>query len=131
MNDLIEVKFISKKKGKGVFAKKDIKKDTTIDIAQVVPIPNKDYKKIRKTILYNYCYIWEDPKHKPEFTNAITLSISQFINHSYEPNVKYLYDYENKAIEFSAIKDIPKNSEILVNYNGLVSDKSPVWFDIE
>ncbi|MCK4380164.1 MAG: SET domain-containing protein-lysine N-methyltransferase [Candidatus Lokiarchaeota archaeon] len=131
MNDLIEVKFISRKKGKGVFAKKDIKKDKIIDIAQVVPIPNKDYKKIRKTILYNYCYIWEDPKHKPEFTNAITLSISQFINHSYEPNVKYLYDYENKAIEFFAIKDIPKNSEILVNYNGLVCDKSPVWFDIE
>jgi len=131
MNDLIEVKFISKKKGKGVFAKKVIKKDKIIDIAQVVPIPNKDYKKIRKTILYNYCYIWEDPKHKPEFSNAITLSISQFINHSYEPNVKYLYDYENKAIEFSAIKDISKGEELLVNYNGLIDDKSPVWFDIE
>ncbi|MCK4781172.1 MAG: SET domain-containing protein-lysine N-methyltransferase [Candidatus Lokiarchaeota archaeon] len=131
MNDLIEVKFISKKKGKGIFAKKDIKKDKIIDIAQVVPIPNKDYKKIRKTILYNYCYIWEDPKHKPEFTNAITLSISQFINHSYEPNVKYLYDYENKAIEFSAIRDISKGEELLVNYNGLIDDKSPVWFDIE
>ncbi len=131
MNDLIEVKFISRKKGKGVFAKKDIKKDKIIDIAQVVPIPNKDYKKIRKTILYNYCYIWEDPKHKPEFTNAITLSISQFINHSYEPNVKYLYDYENKVIEFSAIKDISKGEEITVNYNGLVDDKSPIWFEVE
>ncbi len=131
MNDLLEVKFISQKKGKGVFARKNIKKETIIDIAYVVPIPNKDYKKIRKTVLYNYCYIWDDPKYRPEFTNAITLSISQFINHSYEPNVKYLYDYENKAMEFSAIRDILKGEELTVNYNGLVDDKSPVWFDIE
>ena len=131
MNDLLEVKFVSQKKGKGVFARKNIKKETIIDIAQVVPIPNKDYKKIRKTVLYNYCYIWDDPKYRPEFTNAITLSISQFINHSYEPNVKYLYDYENKAMEFSAIRDILKGEELTVNYNGLVDDKSPVWFDIE
>jgi SET domain-containing protein len=131
MNDLLEVRFVSKKKGRGVFAKKDIKKDTIIDIAHVVPIPNKDYKKIRKTILYNYCYIWEDPKHKPEFRNAITLSISQFINHSYKPNVKYLYDYELKAMEFTAIKDIAEGEEILVNYNGLVDDFDPVWFKVE
>jgi SET domain-containing protein len=131
MNDFLEVKFVSKKKGRGVFAKKDIKKDTIIDIAHVVPLPNKDYKKIKKTILYNYCYIWEDPKYKSEFKNAITLSISQFINHSYEPNVKYLYDYKLKAMEFSAVRDIVKGEEILVNYNGLVDDDNPVWFDVE
>ncbi|MHA2390468.1 MAG: SET domain-containing protein-lysine N-methyltransferase [Promethearchaeota archaeon] len=131
MNSLLEVKFVSTKKGKGVFAKKDIEKGMIIDIAHVVPIPNKDYKKIKKTVLFNYCYIWEDPKHRPEFTNAITLSISQFINHSYDPNVVYLYDYKNQAIEFSALKDISQGEELLVNYNGLVDDKSPVWFKIE
>lgn len=131
MHEYIEVKYISEKKGKGAFAKKTIKKGTIVDIAYVVPIPNKDYKKIYKTILYNYCYIWEDPEHMPAFRNAITLSVSQFINHSFEPNVKYLYDYENKAIEFSAIRDISKGEEILVNYNGLVEDKSPMWFELE
>ena len=81
--------------------------------------------------MYNYCYIWEDPQHMPAFRNAITLSVSQFINHSFEPNVKYLYDYESKAIEFSAIRDISKGEEILVNYNALVDDKSPMWFEVE
>ncbi len=131
MNDLLEVRYISKKKGKGVFAKINIEKDTVIDIAHVVPIPNKDYKKIRKTVLFNYCYIWEDPEHNPEFKNAITLSISQFINHSYEPNVRYLYDYKLKVMEFSAVRDIAKGEEILVNYNGLVDDFDPVWFKVE
>ena len=130
LHEFIEVKFISNTKGKGAFAKKDIKKDTVIDIANVVLIPNKDYRKIKKTQLYNYCYIWEDPRHKPAFKNAITLSISQFINHSYAPNVQYLYDYKNKAIEYMAIKDIKKGEELTVNYNGLVDDTSPLWFKI-
>ena len=131
MHEYIEVKPISDKKGKGAFAKKSIKNGTIIDLAFVVPIPNKQYKKVTKTILYNYCYIWEDPEHMPAFRNAITLSVSQFINHSYEPNLKYLYDYENKAIEFSAIKDISEGEELTVNYNGLVDDKSPMWFEVE
>ncbi|MFX1363965.1 MAG: SET domain-containing protein-lysine N-methyltransferase [Promethearchaeota archaeon] len=131
MHEFIEVKFISNKKGRGAFAKKAIKKDTIVDVAYVVPIPNKEYKKIYKTILYDYCYIWEDPEHMPAFRNAITLSISQFINHSFDPNLKYLYDYENKAIEFSAIRDISEGEELTVNYNGLVDSKDPVWFDVE
>ena len=131
MHDFIDVKQISDKKGRGAFAKKMIKKGTIIDVAYVVPIPNKEYKKINKTVLYNYCYIWEDPGHMPTFRNAITLSISQFINHSFEPNLKYLYDYENKAIEFSAIRDISEGEELTVNYNGLVTSKDPVWFDLE
>jgi len=130
MNDYIKISYISEEKGKGAFAKKDIKINTIIDVANVILIPNKDYKKIKKTVLYDYCYIWQDPKHKPEFENAITLSISQFINHSFEPNIQYLYDYKNKALEYSAIKDIKEGEELTVNYNGLVNDKSSVWFNV-
>ena len=130
MNEYIKIRHISEGKGKGAFAKKDIKKNTIIDIANVILIPNKEYKKIKETVLYDYCYIWKDPRHKPEFNNAITLSISQFINHSFEPNIKYLYDYEIKVIEFSAIRDIKEGEELTVNYNGLVDDKSPVWFKV-
>lgn len=131
MHDYIEVKFISEKKGKGAFAKKPIKKGTLIDVAHVIPLPNKDYKKICNTILYHYCYVWEDPKHIPEFENAITLSISQFMNHSYKPNVRYLYDYEKNAIEFTALRNITEGEELTVNYNGKVGDKTPVWFEVE
>jgi len=130
LHEFIEVKFISEIKGKGAFAKKNIEKDTIIDIANVVLISNKEYRKIKKTQLYNYCYIWEDPKHKPAFKNAITLSVSQFINHSYAPNLQYLYDYKNKVIEYKTIQDIKNGEELTVNYNGLVDDTSPLWFKI-
>lgn len=131
MHEYIEVKFISEKKGRGAFAKKPIKKGTLIDVAHVVPLPNKDYEKICNTILYHYCYVWEDPKHLPEFENAITLSVSQFMNHSFKPNVKYLYDYKKKAIEFTALRNIADGEELTVNYNGIVGDKTPVWFEVE
>lgn len=128
---LIEVKYISQKKGKGVFATRDIQKNALVDIAHVVPILNKEYKKIKRTVLYNYIYIWEDPKYFPEYKYAITLSISQFINHSYKPNIEYRNDYDNCVIKYHALHDIPKGEELTTNYNGVVLCKDSVWFKVE
>lgn len=131
MNSLVEIKFISPSKGRGIFAKKLIKKGKVIDVSPIILISNKDYDLIEQTVLYNYTYEWEDPKNGPEFKCAIALSFCQFINHSYKPNVKYFYDYDNNTITFIARRDIPKGDELTVNYNGLTKDKSPVWFEVE
>ncbi|MBA7682778.1 hypothetical protein ES703_91130 [subsurface metagenome] len=104
MNKLIEVKYISAKKGKGVFAKKNIRKGTKINIAHIILISNKEWDLIEDTVLSNY---------------------------SYNPNVKYVYDYKNKCIEHITIRDISKDEEITVNYNGEPFNKSPVWFEVE
>ncbi len=131
MSKLLEVKYISPKKGRGVFAKKNIKKDTVVELANIILIPNTDYELIQDTILYHYVFEWDDPKNKGEKTNAIAFSICQFFNHSYNPNLKYFYDYKNSTIEYVAIKDILKGEELTVNYNGKVEDKAPVWFEVE
>jgi len=131
MSELLEVKYISPKKGRGVIAKKIIKKYTVVELANVVLIPNNDYNLIQDTILYHYIYEWNDPNNNGDKTNAIALSISQFFNHSYTPNLKYIYDYENSTIEYRAIKDILKGEELTVNYNGKVKDNTPVWFEVE
>jgi len=131
MNEFIEVKPISLKKGKGAFAKIDIKKGTTIDIGHVVLIPNRDFENIKDTILFNYTFEWDDPNTNGEFTNAIALDICQFINHSYDPNITYYYDYDNQTIEYVAVRDISRAEELTVNYNGKVNDKRAVWFDVE
>ncbi len=131
MNKLLEVKYISPKKGRGVVAKKKILRGSLVEIANVVLIPNNDYDSIQDTSLYHYIYEWSDPKNKGENTNVIAFSICQFFNHSYTPNLKYIYDYENSTIEYVAIKDILKGEELTVNYNGKVKDNSPVWFEVE
>jgi SET domain-containing protein len=131
ISELLEVKFISPKKGRGVFAKRIIKKNTVVELANVVLISNNDYDLIQDTILYHYIFEWDAPKNKGEKTNAIAFGVCQFFNHSYTPNLKYTYDYENFTIEFLAIKNILKGEELTVNYNGKVKDNAPVWFDVE
>ncbi|MFX0006025.1 MAG: SET domain-containing protein-lysine N-methyltransferase [Promethearchaeota archaeon] len=131
MDNLIEVRFISEHKGRGVFAKIDIKKGKIIDIAHIIQISDHDWDLLEDTVLANYSFEWDDPKDKGEYDSAISLSISQFINHSYNPNVKYRYNYREKTIEYISIRDITKGEEITVNYNGSPFDESPVWFKIE
>ncbi len=131
MNDLLKVKFISSKKGKGVFAEKDILKGSIIDVAHVVLIPNNEYKQIDKTLLSNYCFEWKNPKYKLENKMALAMTICQFINHSYSPNVKYEYNYRNDTIKFKTIRSIQKGEELTINYGGLVTSKDPVWFEVE
>ena len=43
----------------------------------------------------------------------------------------YYYDYENKTVEYVAVRDIYRGEELTVNYNGKVKDNTPVWFDVE
>lgn len=129
--NLLEVKSISRKKGKGVFAKNKIAKDVLIDIAYIILISNKDWDFIENTVLSNYSFEWDDPKCVGEYNSAISLSISQFINHSYKPNVKYRYNYQNNSIEYITIQDVSKGEEITVNYNGDPSDDSAMWFEVE
>jgi len=131
MNEFIKIKTSSPKKGRGAFTKKDIKEGTIIDVAHVLLIPNEEYSLIRKTILDDYVFTWDDPNYDGEYSHAISLSITQYMNHSYEPNVKYLYNYKNKTIKFYAIRDVKRDEELTINYNGIVDDKSAVWFDVE
>ena len=131
MDNLTQIKFISVNKGKGLFAKKNIRKGKIIDTAPVILIPNKEYELIDKTIVSNYCFTWENPKYQSEYKMVLAMSICQFMNHSYNPNVRYEYNYKNDTIKFRAIKNVSTGEELTVNYNGRVDDKSPVWFEVE
>jgi len=131
MNKLLEIRFISKQKGKGVFAKDNIPKGEIIDVAHIILISNNDWNLIENTVLSNYSFEWDDPKCIGEFDSAISLSVSQFINHSYEPNVKYIYDYKNKCIKYITLRNISRGEEITVNYNGEPLNQAPVWFEVE
>lgn len=77
--------------------------------------------------LNDYVFTWDDPQF-PDHMNAIAFSICEFMNHSFDPNVKYTYDYDTQTIEFKAIKNINQGEELTINYNGRVNDRSSVWF---
>ena len=70
LDNLLQIKYISPKKGKGIIAKRDIKKGTLVEKAHVILLSNKEYEQIQDTILYQYVYEWDD-SNKPDFKNAI------------------------------------------------------------
>jgi SET domain-containing protein len=127
---MFEIKQISAEKGRGAVATRDIKKGETLDIAHVIILTSKEFEQIENTVLYNYVFDWGDPYDPSVNTLAIAMSPCEFFNHSYAPNARYKHDYEQKAIIFSAIKDIKQGEEISVNYNCQPGDKSPLWFAV-
>jgi len=113
------------RKGLGVFCSEDIKKDSIIEICPIIFIPEQQANVIDQTILRDYYYYWYDGTGEHI---AITLGYGSLYNHSYNPNAIYCKDYKRRVVEIKAIKDIPANTEITVNYNGDPNCKDPVWF---
>jgi uncharacterized protein len=60
---------------------------------------------------------------------AVVLGYGMLFNHSYKPNATYDINFENHTFDFYAYTDIEAGEEILINYNGDVDDKDPLWFN--
>jgi len=108
--------------GKGVFAGKNIKKGEIIEIAPILILEFTDFIDTKWNLLFEY-YFWMD-----DYV-ALALGYGSMYNHSIDANCKYQLDRENQTITFTAIKNIPKDSEILFNYKGTSSEKAPLWFE--
>jgi uncharacterized protein len=117
----------SGKKGKGIFTRDAIKKNTVIEVAPVLVLPEKERKWIDKSVLYDYYFLWGDDSKQ----TAICLGYGSLYNHSYSPNVIYEADYENGTITFITLRNIKAGEELLVNYNYETDEKKPMWFDVK
>ena len=114
------------KYGRGLFSTRTIKKGELIEISPVLISHENEWKHLKKTILFNYCFTWGD---NYEHT-AIALGYGSLFNHSYTPNAMFTYNIDNLSIDFYAIADIDTGQEITINYNEDSEDKSPLWFDV-
>ena len=113
----------TEKYGRGIFAIRNIKKGEFIEEAPVIVIPIIEWKLMKKSILSNYVFRWRENK-------ALALGYGSLYNHSYTPNARYLTNIENQSIDFYAREDIQEGEEITINYNGVSTDQSPLWFEV-
>ena len=119
----IEVKRI-KGKGRGVFARRLIRKGELIEKVPMLVLPVEEYHDgLGKTSLANYCFNWK------EGTVALALGYGSLYNHSYRPNARYADVWPNTK-EFIALRNIQPGEEITVNYNGKPRSRLAVWFDV-
>ena len=123
---MIEIKTSTLSNGefnRGVFATRDISKGDLIHEAPVIPYPNEEHVFIEKTTLADYVFEYGS-NH-----TAILLGYGMLFNHSYKPNATYDINFKNHTFDFYAYTDIKAGEEILINYNGDVDNKDPLWFN--
>jgi len=118
---------VTKRKGRGVFARRPIAAGETIETAQVIVVPAAQWSSVATTTLYDYIFQWgwdgEDA--------ALAMGYGSFYNHSYAPNARYEKRLESGAIDFVALQDIAQAEEIVVNYNGRPDNREPLSFPVE
>src|SRR3954451_14129541 len=119
-SDSIEVKRV-KGKGRGVFARRLIRKGDLIERVPMLVLPVEQCAE--GSVVSDYCFDWG------RGTVALALGYGSLSNHSYEPNSRY-DDVGPQTKEFTALRDIRPGEEITVNYNGEPRSRAKVWFEV-
>ena len=117
----------SGKRGIGVFTKKAIPANTTIEISPVIVLPTKQVKSLLKTKMASYVFKWGESARKL----GLALGYGSLYNHSYSSNCQYTSDFKKNLLVIKTRRKIEKNEELFVNYNHQWNDKTPVWFDVQ
>lgn len=113
--------------GRGVYARRDIKKDEIIEKCPVIEVPKHDMANLRESILVTYFFYFGKNKER----QAVALGFGSIYNHSYKPNARFKIKHTEKSIDFIALNDIKKDEEITVNYKYQnPKNKRPLWFDV-
>lgn len=101
-------------------AARDIKKDELIESSPIILIPHEEQDGLDDGVLGSYTYDWN------ETHGAFILGYNLLTNHSYTPNIVYKRDFEKVQMNYYALRDIKKDEELFVNYNGKPHDTSPL-----
>jgi SET domain-containing protein len=109
---------------RGVFATRDIRKGTLMEVTPMLVLPAKEWKYLEKTLFAHY--VFEYGK-----SVAFAVGITSFLNHSYTPNARYWIDEDERTIDVVALRKIRKDEEITINYNAEPDDDTLLWFDVE
>jgi SET domain-containing protein len=122
-SDAVEVKR-ARGKGRGVFARRPIRKGEVIERVPVLVLDEADYEQgMDGTLLAGYVFAWGEGQI------ALALGYGSLYNHSYKPNSRY-QDVAPRTKQFVALRDIRRGEEVTVNYNGSPGSRAKVWFDL-
>ena len=113
-------------KGRGIFAKKALKKDAILETAPVIVMTHEDRKLLDQTLLHDYIFEWQPGNAQ---MCCMALGWVPLFNHSYASNCEYFMNYDDQTMFIQAIRDISAGEELTINYNGTWNDNAKIWFD--
>jgi SET domain-containing protein len=106
-------------KGRGVFAGEFIPKGSLIESCPVIVISAADRQLTDQTRLVEHLYEWiPEAKDRPagDVSDAIITGYGLLYNHSRNPDAQYIRNYDSLTMDFIALRDIPKDCEIHIDY---------------
>lgn len=114
-------------RGRGVFARVAIDEGELIESCPVIPIPEEEVDPVGRTVLGNYFFKWGGTGDE----GAVALGFGSLYNHTNDPNAMYVRKYEQRTIDFVALKKIAAGDEITVSYHGGFGQKTKTWFEVK
>lgn len=112
--------------GRGVFARRDIRKGEHIEKCPYIDIPSYEIEHITQSFLVTYIFFYGEDKSRL----LLVLGFGSIYNHSHHPNARYQIREDESVIDFIATLDIKKDEEITFDYkSGNPHSKSPLWFE--
>ena len=114
-------------KGRCVFTHEKIYAGTMVEESPVIVMSKEDRIHLDKTLLHDYIFEWGNKKNKC----CVALGYILMYNHSYKSNCEYFMDFEKEIIQIKSVREIDKDEELTINYNGDWNDQKKVWFDVK
>jgi SET domain-containing protein len=105
-------------KGRGVFARRDIKKGEVLEIAPVIPMASKAV--MPGETPDGYLLMWQDDVKGQE--HALVLGYVMLYNHSDTPNIGMTSDFDAQTITVTALRPIKCGEELAWDYS------CEIWF---
>ncbi len=95
---------------RGLLAVADIRKGQVIERCPVILVDIRHEPLVKQTVLKRYYYEWNARHH------CVVLGYGSLYNHSFQPNVRYRFNYKDQCLVCSALRDIAASEELFVNY---------------
>ena len=113
--------------GRGVFARRDLKKNTLLEISPVIVMTGEERKLLDQTLLHDYIFEWGPGGRQC----CMALGYVPLYNHSYKANCEYEMDFKKEIISVKTVSAVKEGQELFINYNGDWNNGKKVWFDRE
>lgn len=118
------------RRGRGVVAGREIADGELIERSPVIIVPHADRDVVDATNVGNYIFMWEhgssgDDIYKKQGRAAVVLGFSSLVNHSDDPNCRFIRYIDALALDLIALRAIKAGEELTFDYG------MELWFTPE
>ena len=120
-----EPKWVSKERGRGVVARKDLAPGALIERCWVMPLPPEEsLKSVQMPVLNRYLFPWVNNQRCLVSGDGLLYNFDRLDTTGREPNVQCVLRQGLSAIEFRALQPIKAGEELTWDYSRAVVRRS-------